>query len=121
MEQFRYKEMTLELYRRLRSNFRDYPYLGCGAPGLPPPDGPGPRGTSRLGRRESLPISIRLVKGAYWDYETVIAKQNDWDIPVYTVKAESDAAFERLRRRSWRTMTSVTLPAAPTTSGAYRR
>ena len=25
MEQFRYKEMTLELYRRLRSNFRDYP------------------------------------------------------------------------------------------------
>ncbi|MGE5310348.1 MAG: proline dehydrogenase family protein, partial [Nitrospirota bacterium] len=96
MEQFRYKEMTLELYRRLRSNFRDYPHLGVVLQAYL-------RQTDRdleelLGwaKRESLPISIRLVKGAYWDYETVIAKQNGWDIPVYTVKAESDAAFERL-------------------------
>jgi len=41
---------------------------------------------------------VRLVKGAYWDYETVIAKQNGWEIPVYTIKAESDAAFERHTR-----------------------
>ncbi|HVO85162.1 MAG TPA: proline dehydrogenase family protein, partial [Syntrophobacteria bacterium] len=96
MEQFRYKDMTVELYRRLRSNFRDYPHLGVVLQAYL-------RQTDRdleelLGwaKRESLPISIRLVKGAYWDYETVIAKQNGWDIPVYTVKAETDAAFERL-------------------------
>ena len=99
MEQFRYKDMTLEIYRRLRSNFRDYPHLGVVLQAYL-------RQTDRdleelLGwaKRESLPISIRLVKGAYWDYETVIAKQNGWDIPVYTVKAESDAAFERLAER----------------------
>src|SRR5208283_455034 len=46
-----------------------------------------------------LQISIRLVKGAYWDYETVKAKQNGWNIPVWTVKAESDAAFERHARQ----------------------
>ena len=49
-----------------------------------------------LGRREGLPISIRLVKGAYWDYEMMLARQNGWPVPVYTVKAETDAAFERM-------------------------
>jgi RHH-type proline utilization regulon transcriptional repressor/proline dehydrogenase/delta 1-pyrroline-5-carboxylate dehydrogenase len=39
------------------------------------------------------------VKGAYWDYETVIAKQSGWKIPVYTIKAETDAAFERQTRK----------------------
>jgi RHH-type proline utilization regulon transcriptional repressor/proline dehydrogenase/delta 1-pyrroline-5-carboxylate dehydrogenase len=49
-------------------------------------------------RTEKLPVSIRLVKGAYWDYETVLAKQNGWEIPVHTVKAETDAAYERIAR-----------------------
>jgi len=35
------------------------------------------------------------VKGAYWDYETVIAAQNGWPVPVFTRKPESDASFER--------------------------
>ncbi len=44
-------------------------------------------------------ITIRLVKGAYWDYETVMARQKGWPIPVYLKKAESDANFERCSRR----------------------
>ena len=40
-------------------------------------------------------IGVRLVKGAYWDYETVRAQQNGWAVPVWEIKAESDAAFER--------------------------
>jgi RHH-type proline utilization regulon transcriptional repressor/proline dehydrogenase/delta 1-pyrroline-5-carboxylate dehydrogenase len=46
-----------------------------------------------------LPISIRLVKGAYWDYETVVARQNGWDIPVYMIKGQSDAAYERQAKK----------------------
>ena len=42
-----------------------------------------------------LPIAVRLVKGAYWDYEVLRARQNGWTIPVHTKKAETDAAFER--------------------------
>ena len=41
-------------------------------------------------------ITIRLVKGAYWDYETVAAAQRGWPSPVFAVKAETDANFERL-------------------------
>lgn len=99
MEQFRFKDMTLELYRRLRSEFRDYPHLGVVLQAYLRQTDRDLEDLLSWARREELPISIRLVKGAYWDYETVIAKQNGWDIPVYTVKAESDAAFERLAEK----------------------
>jgi RHH-type proline utilization regulon transcriptional repressor/proline dehydrogenase/delta 1-pyrroline-5-carboxylate dehydrogenase len=45
------------------------------------------------------PLAIRLVKGAYWDHESIEAAQNGWEPAVYTEKAESDRAFERLTRR----------------------
>jgi len=41
-------------------------------------------------------ITVRLVKGAYWDYETVIAQQKNWPQPVFANKAETDANFENL-------------------------
>jgi RHH-type proline utilization regulon transcriptional repressor/proline dehydrogenase/delta 1-pyrroline-5-carboxylate dehydrogenase len=44
-------------------------------------------------------VTIRLIKGAYWDYETVLARQRGWPVPVFQHKAETDANFERLARR----------------------
>ncbi len=41
-------------------------------------------------------ISIRLVKGAYWDYETVINGQKGWPIPVFLNKHETESNFEAL-------------------------
>ncbi len=35
------------------------------------------------------PLTIRLVKGAYWDHEVVEARQHGWEAPVFEVKAES--------------------------------
>lgn len=97
MEMRKHKEITFELYRRLRSDpeFRDYPHLcvtiqvylrTCD------------RDVEQMldwARGRGLPISIRLVKGAYWDYEVAAARQNGWPVPVYTQKAETDGAFER--------------------------
>ena len=39
---------------------------------------------------------LRLVKGAYWDYETVIAAQEAWPVPVFTHKPDTDAMYEKL-------------------------
>jgi RHH-type proline utilization regulon transcriptional repressor/proline dehydrogenase/delta 1-pyrroline-5-carboxylate dehydrogenase len=39
-------------------------------------------------------VHIRLVRGAYWDYETVIARQHGWTVPVWEAKARTDACFE---------------------------
>jgi RHH-type proline utilization regulon transcriptional repressor/proline dehydrogenase/delta 1-pyrroline-5-carboxylate dehydrogenase len=100
MEHHRFKDITLEVYRRLRASkeFRDYPHLGIAIQSYLKETDEDLRDLLAWARTEKLPISVRLVKGAYWDYETVIAKQNGWEIPVYTVKAESDAAFERHTR-----------------------
>jgi RHH-type proline utilization regulon transcriptional repressor/proline dehydrogenase/delta 1-pyrroline-5-carboxylate dehydrogenase len=45
------------------------------------------------------PLTIRLVKGAYWDHEIVQAKQHGWQAPVFDVKADCDLNFEALTRR----------------------
>ena len=49
-------------------------------------------------RRGGRPVTIRLVKGAYWDAEVIAARQKGWPIPVLTDKAATDAQFERLTR-----------------------
>jgi proline dehydrogenase len=45
------------------------------------------------------PLTIRLVKGAYWDHELVQAAQHGWTAPVFERKADTDANFEALTRR----------------------
>ncbi|MGD9337491.1 MAG: L-glutamate gamma-semialdehyde dehydrogenase [Syntrophobacterales bacterium] len=97
MEHYKYKDITLEVFRKLRSSpeFRDYPHLGLVLQSYLRETDQDLENLLEWARDESLPFSIRLVKGAYWDYETVIAKQNGWNLPVYTMKAETDVAFER--------------------------
>jgi proline dehydrogenase len=45
------------------------------------------------------PLTVRLVKGAYWDHELVQARQHGWDVPVFEDKRECDRNFEALTRR----------------------
>ena len=41
-------------------------------------------------------VSVRLIKGAYWDYETIHAEMMGWPAPVWRHKPETDACFERV-------------------------
>ena len=97
IEMRKHKEITFELYRRLRSDveFRDYPHLGLAMQVYLKSCDLDIDLMLEWARQHELPISIRLVKGAYWDYEVVAARQNGWPVPVYTHKPETDAAFER--------------------------
>jgi RHH-type proline utilization regulon transcriptional repressor/proline dehydrogenase/delta 1-pyrroline-5-carboxylate dehydrogenase len=49
--------------------------------------------------RRSPPLTVRLVKGAYWDHEVVEARQHGWRPPVFEHKADCDLNFEELTRR----------------------
>ena len=49
-----------------------------------------------LARSRGTPITVRLVKGAYWDWEVVRARQHGYPCPVCTDKAVTDANYERL-------------------------
>lgn len=48
--------------------------------------------------RRSHPLTIRLVKGAYWDHETVQAVQHGWAPPVFQDRRSCDRNFEGLTR-----------------------
>jgi RHH-type proline utilization regulon transcriptional repressor/proline dehydrogenase/delta 1-pyrroline-5-carboxylate dehydrogenase len=99
MESYRHKEIILEVYRRLKLENPGYPHLGIVLQAYLKDNDKDLDDLLAWARQHGVQISIRLVKGAYWDYETVKAKQNDWEIPVWTIKAESDAAFERQAKK----------------------
>jgi RHH-type proline utilization regulon transcriptional repressor/proline dehydrogenase/delta 1-pyrroline-5-carboxylate dehydrogenase len=47
----------------------------------------------------SVPLTVRLVKGAYWDHEVIEAARYGWEPPVWTEKSQSDRCFERATRK----------------------
>jgi RHH-type proline utilization regulon transcriptional repressor/proline dehydrogenase/delta 1-pyrroline-5-carboxylate dehydrogenase len=49
-------------------------------------------------KNRGTPIWIRLVKGAYWDYENIVAEYRGWPVPVFRRKWQSDDNYERLTR-----------------------
>jgi RHH-type proline utilization regulon transcriptional repressor/proline dehydrogenase/delta 1-pyrroline-5-carboxylate dehydrogenase len=51
-----------------------------------------------LARARGSRIAIRLVKGAYWDFERVISAQNHWEFPLWNKKETTDAVYEKLSR-----------------------
>jgi RHH-type proline utilization regulon transcriptional repressor/proline dehydrogenase/delta 1-pyrroline-5-carboxylate dehydrogenase len=50
---------------------------------------------ARWAERRGAPVWVRLVKGAYWDSETVLARQHRWPVPVWETKWETDLCYER--------------------------
>ena len=48
--------------------------------------------------RRERPITVRLVKGAYWDTETIEARAAGWPAPVFEAKDQTDASYERCVR-----------------------
>ncbi|WP_027184466.1 proline dehydrogenase family protein [Desulfovibrio inopinatus] len=100
MEALKYKEITIELFKRLRLDpeFRDYPYLSIVLQAYLRDTENDLNDLITWARDHDVTFGLRLVKGAYWDFETVQALQNGWPIPVWTRKPESDIAYERLAR-----------------------
>ena len=49
-------------------------------------------------KERGTPVSVRLVKGAYWDTETILARLASWPIPVWQEKPMSDQAYEEMSR-----------------------
>jgi RHH-type proline utilization regulon transcriptional repressor/proline dehydrogenase/delta 1-pyrroline-5-carboxylate dehydrogenase len=100
MEQYAFKETTLRIFRDVLSEdeFRDWPDVGIAIQAYLRDCEKDLEGLREFVHRRGTPIWIRLVKGAYWDYETAIADQFGWPVPVFTQKWQSDANYERMTR-----------------------
>jgi RHH-type transcriptional regulator, proline utilization regulon repressor / proline dehydrogenase / delta 1-pyrroline-5-carboxylate dehydrogenase len=100
MEQYAHKDLTYAIFREVLSEpeFRDWSDVGIVAQAYLT-EAEGDLVTMEDWVRErGTPITIRLVKGAYWDFEVTHARQMGWPVPVYLQKWQSDASFERCAR-----------------------
>ncbi len=98
MESYKLKDLTLALFKSIfaESEFRQTPAIGIALQAYLRDCETDLRDLIAWARHQQRPLSIRLVKGAYWDYETILAKQRDWLVPVWQQKPESDAHYEKL-------------------------
>ena len=93
------KDLTFELLRALGAAFPDGPRLGCVVQAYRKDAYADLRLLVDWARRTlRLPLQVRLVKGAYWDSETIVARAEGWPVPVFETKAETDANYERCTR-----------------------
>ncbi len=97
MEQHDFKDATIELFKAILSEpeFRDWPNVGIAIQAYLRSTEADLYRLRDWAKQRGTGIWVRLVKGAYWDYETVLARQKHWPIPVWTQKWQSDACFER--------------------------
>jgi RHH-type proline utilization regulon transcriptional repressor/proline dehydrogenase/delta 1-pyrroline-5-carboxylate dehydrogenase len=100
MESFAHKNGTLELFRTLfnESEFRDWPHAGIVVQAYLRDAEDDLRDLLDWGRARGTRFAVRLVKGAYWDFEKIKSRQNGWACPVFLQKPESDLNFEILTR-----------------------
>jgi RHH-type proline utilization regulon transcriptional repressor/proline dehydrogenase/delta 1-pyrroline-5-carboxylate dehydrogenase len=100
MESYAHKNITLELFKTIftEEEFKDWPNAGIVTQAYLRDSEADLRDLIEWGRARGTRFAVRLVKGAYWDYETAKSRQNGWDCPVYLQKPASDANFETLTR-----------------------
>ncbi len=98
MEQVVYKDLTLATLKVLlvEPEFRDRQDIGLTIQAYLRESRRDLLGLIDWAKERGTPVTVRLVKGAYWDQEVIRAIQKDWPLPVYEQKAETDQNFEVL-------------------------
>ena len=97
MEQYAYRDLTLRILADavLESEIRDYPHVGVVMQAYLKSAEESIAYLKDVARQRDAPLTVRLVKGAYWDEERIVASQSNWPVPVHEDKAATDASFER--------------------------
>ena len=97
IEQFAVKDLTLTLFERCCEAI-DFPaglavqsYLRSGLDDI--------QRIIAWAKRSGRQVTVRRIKGAYCDYETINSERMDWPVPVWSEKRETDANFERMATR----------------------
>ncbi|HYE62973.1 MAG TPA: proline dehydrogenase family protein [Phycisphaerales bacterium] len=113
MEHHQFKDLTIELFQRcvekvdrggdFQAGLAMQAYLKSGVEDA--------RRMVEWAKRAKKVVTVRLVKGAYWDAETIKAELHGWPVPVWAEKWQTDACFER--------MTEVFLDGCPKQRGEH--
>lgn len=99
-EQYDYKEILMSLAEEifLEDEFKNYPHFGIVIQAYLRESENDLKRIIEYSKNRKVPITVRLVKGAYWEYEVIKAKEKGWEIPVFENKSETDANYEKCSR-----------------------
>lgn len=98
MEQYEYKDLIFNILKKLllEEEFRTRTDIGMTIQAYLRDSEQDAKALIDWAKERGYPMTIRLVKGAYWDQETIKAEQKHWPQPVYNDKAATDANFENI-------------------------
>jgi RHH-type transcriptional regulator, proline utilization regulon repressor / proline dehydrogenase / delta 1-pyrroline-5-carboxylate dehydrogenase len=97
MEQYRFKDLTLTIFEKVLGSleFASWTDVGIVVQAYLRDAETDLARLRALARSRGASITVRLVKGAYWDEEVVLARQENRPSPVFEEKAATDASYER--------------------------
>jgi RHH-type proline utilization regulon transcriptional repressor/proline dehydrogenase/delta 1-pyrroline-5-carboxylate dehydrogenase len=100
MEQHQYKDITLTILKQLllEEEFRSRTDIGVTLQAYLRDSLHDLKDLIEWAKERGTPVTVRLVKGAYWDQETIKSVQKDWPQPVFNDKESTDANFEAMTR-----------------------
>ena len=100
MEHTEIKDLTLMIFKRILSedSYAAYPYGGIALQAYLKDTAKDLDSLIQWVRRRGAPVTVRLVKGAYWDAETIRSQEQGWPVPVFEDKVATDAGYEALSR-----------------------
>jgi len=100
MESYYYKDLILNIFMTLlaKAEFREKPVAGIAVQAYLKNSLNDLRKLSEWSLERNRPVFIRLVKGAYWDYEMATAQSKNWPVPVFENKWETDRNYEAALR-----------------------
>jgi RHH-type proline utilization regulon transcriptional repressor/proline dehydrogenase/delta 1-pyrroline-5-carboxylate dehydrogenase len=98
MEQYQYKDLTFAILQEIciEEEFRHRTNIGFTLQAYLKDSAKDLDRLIRWAKERGSPVTIRLIKGAYWDQEMIKAYQQGWTAPVFEQKSATDANFERL-------------------------
>ena len=101
MEQYAYKDLTIKVLQELlmEEEFRQRDDIGVTLQAYLKDSEKDLQGWIQWAKKRGTPVTIRLIKGAYWDQETIHSAQQGWSNPVFAHKAETDQNFELLTQQ----------------------
>jgi RHH-type proline utilization regulon transcriptional repressor/proline dehydrogenase/delta 1-pyrroline-5-carboxylate dehydrogenase len=102
MEQYEVRDLTWDVFRSVLGRgerLEDWPHAGIVVQGYLRDALDHVNEVVSFAEERGTPFLVRLVKGAYWDYETIVADANRWEAPVHLEKAATDATFEAAAAR----------------------
>ncbi|HMK36213.1 MAG TPA: L-glutamate gamma-semialdehyde dehydrogenase [Desulfomonilaceae bacterium] len=96
MEHYYLKDLTLAVFKRVLEQHPDFSFCGIVLQAYLKDTKQDLAELVDWAKKRGRRVLVRLVKGAYWDYETVVSDLNGWEIPVFSDKDDTDLNFEEL-------------------------